>query len=205
MKTLITYLALFILLTIFFSSLTGCGSSANVANQANANKPGNQNAASTETKVSAYPMVPNALAEAEIELLDGTKTKISDHRGKLLLVNLWGIWCGPCVAEMPQLSEFQQTYGDRGLEVYGLNIGDQELNPESIEKITAFVKKLNVNYTIARTPGSTAKQFYLISKQEVVPQTILVDREGHLRGVFTGGGPRIIKLMSDTIEKALAE
>jgi hypothetical protein len=64
---------------------------------------------------------------------------------------------------------------------------------------------MKLNYTIARSPNSATIQFYQISKQQVVPQTLLVDREGHLRGVFVGGGQRVLDSMKATVEKTMNE
>src|SRR5688500_8106608 len=59
---------------------------------------------------SAFPPIRAGLAAAEFELLDGAKIKLADKKGKVLLVNIWGIWCGPCRAEMPHLVEIQDKY-----------------------------------------------------------------------------------------------
>jgi hypothetical protein len=64
---------------------------------------------------------------------------------------------------------------------------------------------MKLNYTIVRSPSSTTEQFYRVTKQQVVPQTLLIDREGHLRGVFVGGGARVINSMKETLEKTMAE
>jgi hypothetical protein len=64
---------------------------------------------------------------------------------------------------------------------------------------------MGLNYLIARIPNPAMREFYKITKQDVVPQTLLVDREGHLRGVFIGGGGKVIESMKQTVEKTLAE
>jgi len=202
MKEIITNLALLIVLCIFFSGLTAC--SGTQSNSANGNS-ANANAQTTKTDPAAYPPLAVALADAEFDLLDGTKSKLSDHKGKVLLVNIWGTWCGPCRAEMPSLIAMQDQYRDKGLEIIGLNIGDGSGTPEPIDAIKAFVEKMKLNYTIAIAPNSTTNQFYAITKASVVPQTILVDRDGHLRGVFIGGGPNITESMKQNLEKAMAE
>ena len=209
MKRFITTLALFILLTIVFSSFNGCKSSG----QANANSastaPGNSNSGTTTSgdtaKSTAFPPLASGLADAEFELLDGSKLKVSEKKGKVLLLNIWGTWCGPCRAEMPTLIALQNEYGERGFEVIGLNIGDGNGTPETVEQITKFVEQMKLNYTIARSSNAATTQFYLVTGQQVVPQSILVDREGHLRGVFIGGGPRIYDSMKDTIAKTMSD
>jgi thiol-disulfide isomerase/thioredoxin len=202
MKDLFSSLALLTILTAAIFSAASCSSSQ----QAGSNTaPANTATRSEEKKTSVYPPLALSLADAELELLDVAKTKISDRKGKVLLVNIWGIWCGPCRAEMPHLVELQDLYRDRGFEIVGMNIGDQNGSPEGVEAIKAFSEKMNLNYTIVRSPSSTTEQFYRVTKQQVVPQTLLIDRDGHLRGVFVGGGARVINSMKETLEKTMAE
>ena len=205
MKEILRNILLFSSLCIAFSTLTSCN--RNGANVANGNT-GTQTANTTTNTVpksSEYPPLASGLAEADFELLDGTKFKVSEKKGKVLLLNIWGTWCGPCREEMPHLVAMQNEYAAQGLEVIGLNIGDGSGTPESVEQIKAFVEKMKLNYTIARSPNASTIQFYQISKQQVVPQTLLVDREGHLRGVFVGGGQRVIDSMKNTLNKTMAE
>ncbi|MEO7658875.1 MAG: TlpA disulfide reductase family protein [Pyrinomonadaceae bacterium] len=157
------------------------------------------------SKSSIYPKLASGLAESEMELLDGSTFKISDRKGRVLLLNIWGTWCGPCRAEMPHLIAMQEEFGPQGFEVIGLNIGDGNGTPETVEEIKTFAEKMKLNYTLARSSNSATGQFYKITKQQVVPQSLLVDREGHLRGVFVGGGQRIIDSMKATLEKIMAE
>lgn len=194
---------MFAALAVIFSVMTGCNGVQS------SNTPANNSVANTgaqkQPSSSDYPPLASGLADAEVELLDGTKFKISDKKGKVLLVNIWGTWCGPCIAEMPHLIALQNEHGEKGFEVIGMNIGDGSGTPEPIDKIKAFVEKQKLNYTIAIASNSVSNQFNLITKQSVVPQTILVDREGHLRGVFVGGGPRIYESLKQNVAKVMAE
>ncbi len=206
MKEIISSLVLFVGLTVIFSGLTACtGTETGATNGNAATSPGNAGSETTDKKPSAYPPLASGLADAEFELLDGSTFKISDRKGKVLLINIWGTWCGPCRAEMPYLVALQDVYRSRGFEVIGLNIGDGSGTPEPIELINSFAEKMKLNYTLARSSTASTTQFYSITKQQVVPQTILVDREGHLRGVFVGGDPRIINSIKETLEKTMSE
>lgn len=193
----------FTALAVIFSGMTGCGgvqSSNSTANNSAIN-----NAAQKKDVATDYPPLASGLADAEVEMLDGTKFKISDKKGKVLLVNIWGTWCGPCIAEMPHLIELQSKHAEQGFEVIGLNIGDGGGTPEPIDQIKAFVAKQKLNYTIAIASSAVSTQFNLITRQSVVPQTILVDREGRLRRVFVGGGPKIFNSMKENVAKIIEE
>jgi thiol-disulfide isomerase/thioredoxin len=204
MRQLFTNLALFVVFCIVFSGLTGCGGQQMAAND-NTAKSANVAKKTTGSKSSLFPPVSTGLTEASFELLDGTATKLANYKGKVVMLNLWGIWCGPCRDEMPHLAQMQQEYGQRGFEVIGLNIGDNNGSPESVEAIQKFSEQMKLNYTLARMDRTAVRQFHLVTNQEVVPQTILVDREGHLRGVFVGGGQRIYETMKTTLEKTMLE
>jgi len=209
MKEIITNLALFIVFSIVFSGLTACTETETGAATGNATKQSSDanavNTGSNTSKASEYPPLASGLAEAEFELLDGTKFKISERKGKVLLLNIWGTWCGPCRAEMPDLIKLQDKYGPQGFEILGLNIGDGSGTPESIEDIKKFAVDMKLNYTLARSPNASTGEFYRVTKQQVVPQTLLVDREGRLRGVFVGGGAKVMNSLSANIDKTINE
>ncbi len=202
MKELTRNLIVFVLLAVIMSALTGCGdTSANTS----ATNSTTKTSANTSSKSAGYPKVASALADAEFELIEGGKFKITEKKGKVLMLNIWGTWCGPCRQEMPHLIEMQAKYKDQGFEVLGLNIGTYEGTPESTEDIQKFAADMKLNYTLARSPRQATGAFYTITKQQVVPQTMLVDREGHVRGIFVGGGQRIFDSMKENLAKLMAE
>jgi thiol-disulfide isomerase/thioredoxin len=207
MKRPIAFFVVFFALCVLLSSQAACtGGQQAAVNNSNAQ----ENAAGSQTSASpvdprTYPALASGLADAEFELLDGTKFKVSDKKGKVVLLNIWGTWCGPCRAEMPTLMALQSKYRDKGLEIIGLNIGDGSGLPETNDEITKFVEQMQLNYTIARSSNANTREFYHVTKAEVVPQSILVDREGRLRGVFVGGGAKIFASLEDTIGKVMAE
>lgn len=202
MKELTRNLIVFVLLAVIMSALTGCGdTSANTS----ATNSTTKTSANTSSKSAGYPKVASALADAEFELIEGGKFKITEKKGKVLMLNIWGTWCGPCRQEMPHLIEMQAKYKDQGFEVLGLNIGTYEGTPESTEDIQKFAADMKLNYTLARSPRQATGAFYAITKQQVVPQTMLVDREGHVRGIFVGGGQRIFDSMKENLAKLMAE
>lgn len=205
MKEFVANLAIFVVLTFVLSSLTGCSGTTTAVNPSNMpNPPGKENPKADPGKPSIYPPLPQSLADSQIEMLDGSKSKISDHKGKALVLNLWAIWCGPCRDEMPHLAAMQKQYGDR-VEVISLNVGDHNLNPEPIDAIRKFAVDMNIDYTLGRSAQATTSQFYMLSKATAIPQTLMVDGEGRLRGVFIGGGPNAFDSMQKTLDKIMAE
>ena len=204
MRSVFINLILFAAFAIAFSSLTGCP--ATTAVNPNAEAPNSvTKATSTQTKSSEYPPVPAAIAQADIELLDGSKFKIADSKGKVVLLNLWATWCGPCRAEIPELIVMQELYKDKGFQVLGLDVGDGDGGQETVEQIKTFGEKFKINYELARLSNETSGEFYKFTKFNGVPITMLVDREGRIRGVFMGGGARVLGQMKESVEKLVNE
>lgn len=188
-------------IAIFGVILGGCSGGS-------ADKPANvsvDSAKSAPTDSSQYPLLNSSIANAPIEQLDGSKIKVADRKGNILLLNLWATWCGPCRAEMPHLVEMQEKYRPAGFQVLGLDVGDGNGNPESIEDIKKFAAKMKLNYELFRITNETVGDFYKLTQFEGVPQTVLVDRQGRVRGVFLGGGERVINTMKQTVDKVIAE
>ena len=149
-----------------------------------------------------YRPIEKAVDEAEIKNLDGTTFRIADKRGKVLLLNLWATWCGPCRAEMPTLVKMQDQHRDQGLEVIGLNTDDETV--EAINKFAADMKP-PLNYTLVWADTKLQTALLRISKFGGIPQSFIIDREGNLRGVFRGANPADVKKMDELVELIVNE
>jgi thiol-disulfide isomerase/thioredoxin len=110
--------------------------------------------------------------------LVGDSIDFAELRGRALLVNVWATWCGPCRAEMPELQELHEQYGD-DLSVIGVSIdqaGDQDL-------IEGFLEDVGIDFTILLDPeGRVTRRFTTIG----VPETFLIDAEGIVRKRWVG-------------------
>ncbi len=203
MKFLLLNLALLVVFSIVFSSFSACGGAgANQVTVTNTAVPGLSPSAPT-VDPSTYPPLLSGIASGEMEFVDGAKSKLADRKGKVVLVNLWGIWCGPCRAEMPHLVELQEKYKDQGFQVIGLNVGDEDGQPEPLENIKAFGEKTKLNYELARAPREMTNQIYQYSKFEAVPQSLLIDREGRVRATLRGGGSQAIEQIKDMVARTM--
>jgi thiol-disulfide isomerase/thioredoxin len=108
----------------------------------------------------------------------GRRVRLSDHKGKVVLLNFWATWCPPCRAEMPDLIKLQREYRSRGLQVIGVTY-----QPEGIREVRQFVRKLKVNYPIAL---GTKEIKNLFDETETLPVTIVIDRQGKVRERIEG-------------------
>lgn len=151
-------------------------------------------------KGSGYPKIASAVATAEIRALDGSTYTLNDKQGKILLLNLWATWCGPCRFEMPALVRMQEKHGAQGFEVIGLNTDE-----EDVQLINDFAAELKLNYPIAYADTNLQSSLLKISKFPGIPQSFLLDREGRLRGVFRGANPADIAKMEEVVAKVVGE
>jgi len=201
MKFLLKNTALFIVLAFSLSALTSCtGTKTAGLNENSTTTTANTSNSTTEKPKINYPPAPSAIMTADIKMLDDSTFKLQDKKGKVVLVNLWATWCGPCVKEMPHLVEMQEKYREKGLEIIGLDV-----DPESKEEIEAFAAKQKLNYQLGWADEKLSREFVKVTRLEGIPQSLLINREGQLTGVFTGGGDKTVDKMKETVERIVNE
>ncbi len=107
-----------------------------------------------------------------LESLDGKTMRLSDLRGKAVLLNFWATWCGPCKIEMPWFVDLQNQYGSQGLQIVGVAMDDA-----SKEDIGKFAKDMGVNYPILIGKDSVGDQYGGVP---ALPETFLISRDGKI-------------------------
>jgi len=144
---------------------------------------------------SGYPKAPEAILSTEIEMTDDSTLRIGDLKGKVVLVNLWATWCGPCRNEIPELVKLQEQYGKDGLVILGLDV-----DPEPLEMIKPFEEEMGINYKLGWAEEELVLEFFKINEgRNGIPQSFLLNRNGELTGVFFGGGGNVIEKMKETV------
>jgi thiol-disulfide isomerase/thioredoxin len=196
MERFFTNTILFIAMSVVFSGLTACTSTTSPSN---VSVDGNTQT-STETKIDNYPPVPSGIMQADIKDLDGNIYKLEDKKGKVVLVDLWATWCGPCVAAMPELVALQEKYKDKDFEIIGLDTDD-----ESPEQIKAFAQTKKLNYPLGYADAKLMSEFFKVTRLQAIPQSILINRNGKMVGIFPGGGSRVMTQIKETVEKTVNE
>lgn len=122
------------------------------------------NETNTEEKVIIAP-------DFELESLDGTITKLSDLKGKNVIINFWATWCDFCVAEMPDLQKLQEEYKDEDLLILAVNVG------ETKEEIEKFIEDNNLTFTILLDEDGIVSNNYGVSS---FPSTLAVNKDGEV-------------------------
>jgi len=184
--------------------LIGCSNTPNT-NAPAAQSTGSNSASPAAGAPTNYPAAPSGIANAQFELLDGEQTRISDKKGNVVLVNLWATWCGPCRQEIPELVAMQEKYKDKNFQVIGLHVVDNDGQQQGVPEVKTFAERFKMNYAISRIPQELSTEYFKYAQFSGVPITIVIDREGRIRGVFKGGGGAIIAQMKDTVDRVVNE
>lgn len=106
----------------------------------------------------------------------------SQWSGKVLLINFWATWCAPCREEMPMLADFQQRYGEQGLQVLGIALDD-------VEPVQRFADTIDINYPLLMSDDTTPELMNKYNEVGAIPFSLITDRQGVVvetkLGVFT--------------------
>ena len=113
-----------------------------------------------------------------LKSVEGRAVRLTDFRGKVVLLNFWATWCPPCRAEIPDLIKYQREYARQGLQVVGVTYP-----PQTRAEVRKFAKSMRVNYPVAL---GTRESKALFSQDETLPLTVIIDREGTIRGTIAG-------------------
>ncbi|MEX0602919.1 MAG: TlpA disulfide reductase family protein [Bacteroidota bacterium] len=108
----------------------------------------------------------------KLALLDGTTVEFNKLNGKVVVLNFWATWCGPCKAEIPGFLEVYDKYREEGLEIVGISL-DRGPAPE----VRNFVKRYNINYPVGIDDGTIADLYGGI---QAIPTTFVIDRTGRI-------------------------
>jgi peroxiredoxin len=113
----------------------------------------------------------------ELESLDGTMVKLSELKGKNVIINFWATWCGYCVLEMPDLQKLNDKYKDEDLIVLAVNVG------ETKETVQEFMEENELNLNILLDKDSSVANNYGLRS---FPSTLTVDKEGNILTGYIG-------------------
>lgn len=146
-----------------------------------------------------FPMPPiKSDSEMGWSLANGNRAKLSDYRGKVLVLDFYATWCQPCRASIPKLIALQERFGPEGLEMVGLNVG----GPDDRIKVAAFARELSIPYPLG-FPDKALTDLFL-SDDQTIPQTFVFARDGKLAKRFIGyqeaTGVELEKVISESVK-----
>lgn len=152
--------------------------------------------------------------------VNGEPLTDADLKGKVVLLDFWAVWCGPCIATFPHLREWQEKYSEQGLMIIGLTryynfvwdeeaggpkrlTGDEKATPEQEqEMLTKFAALHDLHHRFAIQSDNTMSDYYAVTG---IPHVVVVDQKGKIRLFRIGSGEENAQDVAEMIEKLLAE
>lgn len=113
--------------------------------------------------------------------LDGGQRNLYDWRGKVIVLNFWASWCGPCQSEIPHLVRYQQDYQGAGLQVIGVAL-------DETRKVRNVVRTLRINYPVLVADPEKDQSLLRLwgDAQQVLPYSVVIGRDGHIHFTQVG-------------------
>jgi peroxiredoxin len=143
---------------------------------------------------SESPLVGKPAPDFELELIVGQRFHLADARGRVVVLDFWATWCGPCLQAMPQVERATASFNNQDVQLVAINL------QETAAQVTALLQRQKLTVPVALDRDGIVADKY---KAVAIPQTVIIDRNGTVRRVFVGGGPRFEEEVRDAIQSVL--
>jgi peroxiredoxin len=125
--------------------------------------------------------------------LDGNTVRLADYQGKVVLLEFWATWCGPCKQSMPELERLHQAYNDRGFEIIAVSLDESE------PAVREFVEEYDLSFTVVMDDADVNSAYGVFS----IPTTFILDKSGQVVKKHLGFAPGLFDSFSEEIEALL--
>ena len=138
-------------------------------------------------------VMPSIIApDFTLRTLGGPNIRLQEQRGRVVLINFWATWCGPCRQEVPHLNRLYDKYRAAGFVILGVNVDEDARNA------TEVALKLGIKFPVLLDTDKTVSRLYDLV---TMPSTVLIDRDGRVRYIHKG----YLSGYEDTYEKQIRE
>lgn len=124
---------------------------------------------------------------------DGKTVKLSDYKGKVVIIDFWATWCPPCRKGIPDLVSLKNEYGKKGFEIIGISV-----DRETKDEVVPFMKNQKINYPVVFGNTTVYNQYGGISS---IPTSVIIDKKGNIVATHVGLMPKSV--YEDYLKKLL--
>ncbi len=142
------------------------------------------------------PLVGKPAPDFELELLDGKKFHLAESKGKVVVLDFWATWCGPCIQAMPQVEKAAGAFPEKDVLLVAVNLQE---TPAQIKTMMER-HQLHPPRVALDKDGSIAEKY----QANAIPQTVVIGRDGNITRLFVGGGPNLEDQLKDAIKATLS-
>ena len=139
---------------------------------------------------------PASAPDFSLKTIEDREITLSGLKGKVVLLDFWATWCGPCKESVPHLIQIYKNYQEKEFELIGMNMDKGE-----IDTVRHFVRSVDIPYPIIMTPDNVARQYGVTG----LPTTILIDKKGKIREKIVGFSKSIVQHMVDRVDELTSE
>lgn len=177
MKKIKSILIIFLILILFFTFIYSCGKKVDTNNSNTSNR--------------------KEAPDFTLSTLDGGVIRLSDFKGRVVLIDFWAEWCGPCKRATPTIASLYKKYKNSDFIVFGINLDDKK----DLDKVINYVKEHGIEYPTLIDGFSVASKYNVTG----IPKFILIDKNGKIALEVVGARDDLESLLKSNIEKLLKE